>query len=210
MAVILERPTSDAVRNAEERFDKENRAIEDALGGLFTQFPENKKTDHVLLKVTVLNQLYFTRIPLYSKRVPTVFEVVDHIVGLNIDSALNLSAPDLVYKIARTEVANKKVHFNYSFATKYCSWHNPDCYPIYDSRVDECLYHLMNQGYVKHFDRQDLKIYLRLKEIVSELRGGCGLAEFTFKQMDKFLYYEGTKLLREHENDGEKAKTIDE
>lgn len=195
MTVVLEKPTVDAVKYSGERFDKKNRIIEEALEGLFSHYPKNARTSEVLLKVSTLNALYSTQIPWYSNRIPTVWEVVDHIVDLGIDSALERDSPDLVFNIAETKVTNKKVHYNYSFATKYCNWHRPDFYPIYDSCVDEYLWRLANQGLIGRFDRQELKIYPKLKEKVIELRDLYGLGAFNFKQIDKFLYYEGGKLL---------------
>jgi hypothetical protein len=195
MTAILEKPTANAMKDAYNRFDKENRIIEDALGELFRQFPKNNETAHVLLKVTTLNDLYSTQIPLYSKRIPTVWQVVDHIVALRIDSALDLGSSDLVYNVARIEIPNDKVHYNYSFATKYCNWHRPDFYPIYDSCVDEYLWHLMNQGLIDRFERQSLKVYPSLKAVVTKLRDRYGLAEFDFKQIDKYLYMKGAELL---------------
>ena len=55
-----------------------------------------------------------------------------------------------------------------------------------------------------------MKVYPSLKGIISKLQNRYGLEEFDFKQIDKFLYYEGAKLLRENENRSGKPKTIDE
>ncbi len=38
----------------------------------------------------------------------------------------------------RTKMNNKEINF-YSFATKYCNWHNKASYAIYDSFVDKVL-----------------------------------------------------------------------
>jgi hypothetical protein len=201
MTVVLEKPTVDAVRTACNNFDKNNKIIEDALAGLFEHYPTNTNTSDVLLKVLTLNALYSTQIPLHGDRIPTVWEVVDHIVDLKIDSALDLGSPDLVYNIARIEIHDKKVHFNYSFATKYCSWHRQDLFPIYDSRVDEYLWYSQDHGWIDPFKREVLKIYKRFKETITEFQDKCGLGEFNFKQIDKFLYYEGGKLLKHKESE---------
>ena len=196
MTVVLEKPNVDAVKAADNYFDEKFRVFEDALKGLLEHYPNNIKTTDVLLKVITINDLYSTQIPLHSDRIPTVWEVVDHIVDLKIDSALDLGSPDLVYNIARIEIHDKKVHFNYSFATKYCSWHRQDLFPIYDSRVDEYLWYSQDHGWIDPFKREELKIYKRLKETITEFQDKCGLGEFNFKQIDKFLYYEGGKLLK--------------
>ena len=209
MTVVLVKPTVDAVKDAGKKFDEDNEPIEHALEALFSQFRENINPAHVLLKVTTLNDFYSTQIPLYSKRIPTVFEVANHIVKLGIDSRLGLGSSDLVYDIAKTEVANKGVHYNYSFATKYCNWHRPDFYPIYDSRVEEYLWYLQDSGLINPFQRQDLKRYYVFKEIVTGLRDGFLPERFTYKEIDKFLYYEGGKLLAAKEEEKRAAITAE-
>jgi hypothetical protein len=107
--------------------------------------------------------------------------------------------PELVNRISKT-VKGGKTFYNYSFATKYCSFHRPESYPIWDSHVDEYLAQLRNQekhkqGGFRQFKRKDLWNYPEFKKIVTEFRDYYGLQEFTFKQIDGFLYYEGGKLL---------------
>jgi hypothetical protein len=183
------------VEAAGKSFDEENKIIEEVLGELFRQYPRNTDPAHVLLKVTTLNDLYSTQIPRYSERIPTLWQVVDHIVSLKIDPALDLGSLDLAYNIAKIEIPNKGIHYNYSFATKYCSWHKPEVYPIYDACVDEYLWHLRNQGWIDRFERQSLKVYPKLKEIVTKFRDSFGPGKFTFKEIDKFLFLEGGKPL---------------
>lgn len=178
-----------------EEFDRKFKVIESALKQLFNTFPQNSDPAHVLLKAIAINSLYSTQIPIYTAQTPTVLEVVDHIVARNIDAELEAGSAKLVYDIARIESTTKKTHFYYSFATKYCSWHKPSLYPIYDSRVDEYLWRFMRYGHLSAFDRQELKIYSKFKEKVINFRDYCGLGDVDFKEIDKFLYIEGGKLL---------------
>jgi hypothetical protein len=53
-----------------------------------------------------------------------------------VDSALAAGSPEIFDKIARVTIRGKEHNF-FSFATKYCSWHYPEVYPIWDSRVDK-------------------------------------------------------------------------
>lgn len=53
--------------------------------------------------------------------------------------------PDLIEKIANVEIGGKRRR-NYSFATKYCNFHRPNVYPIYDSLVVGVLNTLLRQG----------------------------------------------------------------
>jgi hypothetical protein len=195
MTGVRENPTCEDIEEACSDFDKENRFIEEALGELFTQFHKNTKTSQVLLKVTAVNTFYSTQIPLYDSRIPTIWEVVDQIIGLGIDSSLDQGSHELIFKIAEAKIPNKKIHYNYSFATKYCSWHNPKAYPIFDSRVCAYLWHLRLLGTLSRFKRKDLWIYPRFVEVVDELIDNFDLGLFTYKEIDKFLYREGGKLL---------------
>jgi hypothetical protein len=62
--------------------------------------------------------------------------VAKHICALEIDVRLNTGDVTLVEDIQYVAIGNTKKNF-YSFASKYCSHHNPLDYPIYDSYVDE-------------------------------------------------------------------------
>lgn len=53
--------------------------------------------------------------------------------------------PDLIEKIANVDFGGKRRR-NYSFATKYCNFHRPDIYPIYDSLIVGVLSALLRQG----------------------------------------------------------------
>lgn len=104
---------------------------EKSLENLFKKFcPQNDKIEDVLLKVSALNDFYSTNI--YD-----TYSVSKHILGLSIDEKLNQGCLGLVDEVAPIEIKGKTRRF-YSFATKYCSHHKPNDYPIYDSYVEKC------------------------------------------------------------------------
>ena len=117
-------------------------------------FTPNKELRDILIKVTLLNDYYNTRID-SNMLVP----LARQIFALDIDEKLmdNGNANcDLVNAIAyyRGSV-NKdgdKVNFAYSFASKYCSWHCPQLYPILDSYVKGLLYYI-NESYLEDEDK---------------------------------------------------------
>jgi len=201
MNEIIMNPSTDDVRRAGAQFDSDsnNKILEEALQELFGQFPQNTHLAQVLLKVTALNTLYSTQIPLYHETIPTIFEVAEHIVNLGIDSDLRRGVDGLVRSLATVEVPPKKVRFNYSFATKYCSWHNRNAYPIFDSRVYEYLCHAVNHGFLDSFRQKDLWVYAKFKAVIEQFQERNGLGEFTFKDIDKFLYLQGGVLVRRRE-----------
>jgi hypothetical protein len=196
-------PTIGLVKAEGDKFDRESRLVEEALGQLWAHFPRNTETSHVLLKVLVLNKLYATQI-----RDIDVETVARHITGLvGIDSRLDAGSPDAVDLIANVRIGDKVCN-NFSFGTKYCSWHNPTGYAIYDSNVDACLWCYKKQDSFTTFARQDLRylgypVFLR---IVTAFRDFYGLNSFTFKQLDKFLWEKGPEakeLLKKHSDRAE-------
>jgi hypothetical protein len=195
MSDVVTNPTALDIHNAGAQFDAENEYCEGALGELFRQYPSNTIRNHVYLKVVTLNALYSTQIPLYSDRIPALWEVADQIVGSNVDALLGSGSPLLIEMIAEMRVTGKDRRYNYSFATKYCSWQRPDSYPIFDSGVNEYLWHLRNIGVLKRFKRDLLWDYPEFKKIVNEFRERFGLSDFSFKETGKVLYREGGKLL---------------
>ena len=130
---ILPRPTADEVIRAEKKFDEENGPTEWVLTQLFQKFPENNDSEEVIVKTKVLNALYSTYI-LAVKRVAT------HITNLGIDPDLRAGKPEIVDRIAKVQLQNGKTRNYFCFASKYCSWHNPMAYPIYDRNVEACLW----------------------------------------------------------------------
>jgi hypothetical protein len=208
MNEVVTVPTARNIEDACKTFANDINEPDPALNLLFTQYPTNTDFNHVLLKVVALNTLYSLMIRAYGDH-PTVYDVARHIVGQKIDSDLDLCVPELVHRISKID-KGKKTFCHYSFATKYCSFHRPGSYPIWDSRVDEYLWQLRNQekhtpGGFRQFKRKDLWNYPELKKIVTEFRDHYGLRSFTFKQIDAFLFLEGGKLLVAKEQEKQPA-----
>ena len=184
---LLPIPTIQLVRDACQRFATDYALIEGALEQLKRQFPENTEPSQVLLKVLVLNKLYNTRIN--DVDVP---RLAMHIVQLRVDELIKQGDPAVVWRIFTCQ----GLRLYYSFATKFCSWHNPKSYPIYDSYADECLWAYKKQHGFDTFRRQDLGYYDRYKAVVSKFRTRFGLDDLTFKEIDKFLWQAGERIKR--------------
>lgn len=157
---------------------------EEALDKLFFQLcPENTCIEDILLKVSTLNDFYSTHI--YS-----TFPVAKHILALNIDERLKAGDLSLVGAIQKVSIKDTEKNF-YSFATKYCSHHNPLAFPIYDSYVDEVLYRFMQQDHFAYFRRGDLKDYQRFYDTLLAFRSFYGLEKYNLKEIDKYLWQLG-------------------
>ncbi len=137
------------------------------------------------MKVIVLNRLYSTNI--YD-----VHTVAKHICDSDIDADLAAAAPKLVDRIAAVTFSTGKKLRLYSFATKYCAWHRPDVYEIYDRYVrDVLIEHQRHHNFSEKFAADDLLNYDRFRSVIAAFRSHFGLEEHSRKDIDKFLWIEG-------------------
>lgn len=164
---------------------------ENALNKLFMGLcPENTDISGILLKAAVLNDFYSTNI--YS-----IFPVAKHILDLNIDTRLRAGDESLVEAIQNVTIGGKRLRL-YSFATKYCSHHNPEDFPIYDSYVDKVLCYFRNVDGFSDFHSEALKSYPEFKHILREFRAFYDLEQFGLKEIDKFLWQFGKEHFPNH------------
>lgn len=105
---------------------------------------ENTNLDIILMKVTLLNSFYSTMIK--NKDLVAVARYIE-CLGIDERLAQNGDKPniELVYELAygiRDYVIKKDINNIYSFASKYCAWHEPNLYPIVDSYTKGMLYQI--------------------------------------------------------------------
>ena len=171
---------------------KEWDALEDyteqeaAINDLFQKtYKANDNIRNILIKCSVLNDFYSTNIF-------KVFPVARHIQSIaRIDERLANGDLQLVNEIAMNNIAGKDKNF-YSFATKFCSHHNQEDYPIYDSYVDEMLRHFRKKDHFAKFKNEELKDYSRFKEILLEFTKFYDL-DCSLKDLDRYLWQAGKK-----------------
>ncbi len=157
---------------------------EDALNKLFFELcPRNTEVIDILLKASTLNDFYSTNI--FS-----IYPVAKHICDLNIDERLKDGDVTLVGDIQYVTINEKEKNF-YSFASKYCSHHNPFDYPIYDRYVDEVLRYFKNRDSFSDFQDSDLKEYIKFKGILIDFRAFYGLNQYSLKQIDQYVWLLG-------------------
>jgi hypothetical protein len=192
MPALLPTPTLELVREYGKRFDTDpiTAATESTLSFLLDRFPKNDDPREVLTKVAAINSLYSTRIF-------AVVALADQITRLNserrLDDLIDAGDPSAVDLIAcqRLGSESKLIHF-YSFASKYCSWHNQRAFPIYDMRARENVWRYQRQRPFREFSGGEIwcyKGYEKYREIITAFRSYYALEELTFKELDKFLYW---------------------
>ena len=186
----LQTPTNELIDEYIAKFNSDERyyRADQAIINLFDAFPENKHLEHILLKISVINNLYSTNIL-------GTFNMAKHIQRLDIDSDLKNGDPNLVNKISSghgivSKKNNTEINF-YSFATKYCNWHNRDKYAIYDSFVRKLLMAYKRNDNFSAFAEADLKDFIKFKQVVLDFKQFYNLTEHSLKQIDKFLWIYG-------------------
>jgi hypothetical protein len=182
------RPTKHLVQKYLKRFERDKRyaPADEGLTQLIAVFPKNSELGHVAVKASAINALY-------SASILAIYQVAIHIHRLNIDPELEQHSTAIVDKIARAKFRNKRRNV-FSFASKYCSWHDRDNYPIYDSFVDALLRTYRRKDKFMIFKNTDLRRYASFKRIVSAFREYYGLQRLSFKELDKFLWLYGREL----------------
>ena len=162
---------------------------EKALDKIFFElFPENKDINDILIKTATLNDFYSTNI--FS-----VYSVAKHIGTINnIDVRIKEGDENLVEEIQNVTIKDKSKRF-YSFATKYCSHHNPLAFPIYDRYVAYILYIFSKRDNFFKFTKNSLKNYGVFKNTITAFINFYSLNQYSVKDIDKYLWLLGKDII---------------
>lgn len=167
---------------------------EKALNKLFLKLlPENLEISDILLKTSCLNDFYSTNIF-------AIHHLAKHILGIkDLDKRLKSGDIELVRELGEVTIGGKEKYF-YSFATKYCSHHNPIAFPIYDSYVEQVLLYFNKVDKFSAFKRKDLKNYRKFKEILLDFQRYYELERFDLKELDRYLWLLGKEIFPKSKN----------
>lgn len=186
-------PTNGLIKSYVKKFNQDERyyPADQAITKLFQTFPSNVHFEDILLKISVLNDLYSTNI--YG-----TYAMAKHIQNLKIDRELMIGDPLVVNKISvgheiRSSKTNKELNF-YSFATKYCNWHNLEHYAIYDSFVEKILLEYKRLDNFSEFTRMDLRDFPTFKRVIQDFMRFYDLNGHNLKEIDKFLWIYGKEM----------------
>ena len=164
---------------------------ENALDKLFFNLcPDNKDMSDILIKCSSLNDFYSTNIF-------KVHNVAKHFLNQKIDERLAVGDLNLVMDLANIEINGKRFFF-YSFATKYCSHHRPDIYPIYDSYVNKLLKYFRDRDGFMAFKETNLKEYSKYYNVIQSFKSFYRLQAFSVKQIDKYLWQLGKEAFNRY------------
>ncbi len=168
-------------------YGKEAKIIHDVLNA----YPLNDDLNTVAMKVAVIDVTNSTHISQYKSQV-SLYDIAELIVGIDrFDERLKAGDPELVNLIANTGKINM-----FSFASKYCTYHNyeiygRDDYSIYDGVVKSVLPHYIS-GVTSHkIDSWRLNYdYKSFNDLIGKLLDENGITMPGRRRMvDHFLWY---------------------
>ncbi len=169
--------------------DAKESSNEKALNRLFREtYPKNTDIGEIIIKASALNDLYGTY-------VLSLYEMCRHISRLDIDNRLEKGDLTLIKDISCLTISEKTMKF-YSFATKYCSHHKPDIFPIYDYYVERVLWHFKKKDNFADFKREELKDYPTFVSVIESFKRFYCLEQYTLKQIDKYLWQLGKEYFK--------------
>ena len=172
---------------------------EELLTILKTKYPDHKNKMGVDIKVKLLNLFYSTGIQATNAMTNHIMKIKD------IDKRLGEGDLSLVEEIAALKLKNNTTRYNYSFATKYCAYHQPDKFPIYDSIVAKTFVSLFNKGLLPKFKLgkktaedqnifaksdfnkklKDYNFFVKLYQYFIEI---YDLQKFPFRKVDTYIW----------------------
>ncbi len=174
----------------------EYKLQEEMLNKLFDKYQLNDtmnadnitKYDIVWLKCTMLDKCYSTNIKEGKS------DMVSNILNPDNEFDKNVKAGnlDIITKIMRVRSTRYEYKNVISFASKYCSRHNPKAFPIYDKYVKQMLYYI-NKKYnftdKINNDYWDKKDYVEFKNVLDDfIKYFFAEEQYDYKTIDMYLW----------------------
>lgn len=169
--------------------DGDTARAESTLQELIATYSQNTRIEHVLTKVVTINALYHARVLDVD-----LHPLAVHILAIEgLDARLKRGDPEAADAIWKSHGTRR--HY-FSFATKFCSWHNQAAYAIYDMNMWEALrsYRSKESGF--DFKDSECKDYACFHAIVKRFVAAYDLERYSLKDIDKFLWLVGYDLLK--------------
>lgn len=171
-----------------ENYGPENELITRCL----RKFPENTDPDIVAMKIGLIDITNLTHLSQHKSKISMV-ELADIISSIpDIDARIAIGDPEIVNKIAKS---NGKVNL-FSFASKYCCYHNRnlyerDDYSILDTVLKEYLpryFDDITRGQIQKW--QDSFNYQAYNDYISKKLDEYGITvSYRKRKFDHFVWY---------------------
>lgn len=192
----LIRPNSKQVLKYIEKLPEIYKLGEHSLDNLFHKtYPKNDNYFEILVKVILLDNIYSTNIYYPFIMSEKILNIIDF------DSRVRTGDQSLIDEIAHIITPKGNSKRCYSFATKYCNRHNPECFPIYDSYVDKLLFNLNKLDNFTSIKRDELKNYDTFNDTILKFKSFYSLEKFSLKEIDQYLWSYGKEIYNQYGKD---------
>lgn len=153
------------------------KKIDTLLYDTFKKYPDNNDHDTVVFKSELIDSLYNCSLMMDKTAVG------DHIVKLNLDLRNN-PVLENIDQIADHKITPKTKRIGWVFSSKYCHFHIPEKYPIYDSFARRSMKILTGKTH-RYFE--DFSNFTKeLDKMIADIPG-----KISYKNMDIYLYLFG-------------------
>jgi len=150
----------------------------------FNIYLENKNLSNVRYKIDLVDKLYNCNLKLDKRRVTI------EIVNLNIDEKFDKEdTVSVVQKIANIKFPDYGRSVGYVFSSKFCHFHYPSKFPIYDQYARRALSKLCGKN-LSHYENNYKQFKMDMDILISKLSWHS-----SYKKMDEFLWLYGQWLL---------------
>lgn len=188
-----------------ERFKTAECLKEQVLEDVFSH-KTNNNLESVLKKVTLLNSFYSTQLfnnsasNVGKKHQADIVSMARHIADeeefdkwlSSDDWKENLKAVNYIAFDSSDHIQRDVIHASLSFASKYCSWHYPEKYPIIDSISKGMLYYINRSKELveEKVTRDSLNNYKLFCDLFDALKHQLD-DRYSVKELDMFLWQYG-------------------
>ena len=151
---------------------------------------KNNDIDTIIKKVRLIDYINSTNLRMYEKKI-TFYDIAKHIKEIDFDEQVKKGEPQLVNQIAGLSVNL------FSFATKYCCYHNyllydRDDYSIYDTALSNAIPKYLQMPTKTYLDEKIRKAinYEEYKRITCELIEAYNITTSnSYRDTDFYLWY---------------------
>lgn len=124
---------------------------------ILNKFPNNNDLSEIAIKITIIDMTNSTHLSQYKSKI-SLYDLANFILNIpNFDKRVALGDPTLVNEIAKN---TGKINL-FSFASKYCTYHNTEIYHRDDYSIYDGIVVKMLPLYQKEVTKYKLNIWRR-------------------------------------------------
>jgi hypothetical protein len=187
----FEYPIEDIIKPYFETFKgQEGYFVDDTrTWNFFRANTENTKVQDILLKIREVRDDELTELEGEDA-------MAQHILNLKIDDALESSDKQVVMDIAQITYRGEPRNF-YAFASRFCCYHYPAVYPIYNPTIDQVLRVYYKRTRATVLPENLLTDYPSFSNLMEEYKDNFHLPLRHYWELDKFIWAYGQLIIDE-------------